>query len=194
MRDPTALKLALDLVRLPLMVRQAKSSPLPRGVTFVLEVAAGEVDAIAAAAAITGWPEPSLREATGFFIEQILLNRQADSYRILGATTDASSSELRRNMALLMRWLHPDVHSGISSGKIDRSVLAHRVTSAWEDLKTDERRASYKSAVASPPMAYRLQNDLAPRQPSRSRRRLVMFRIDGQGLVRRLFQFLRGSR
>ena len=41
-------------------------------------------------------------------------------------------------MALLLRWLHPDiVHNG------DRSIFVGRVTGAWESLKTRERRARY---------------------------------------------------
>ena len=63
---------------------------------------------------------------------------EADSYRVLGATAEASKSELRRNMALLLRWLHPD-HDPQGA----RSVFANRVTRAWNDLKTQERRAAY---------------------------------------------------
>jgi hypothetical protein len=41
-------------------------------------------------------------------------------------------------MALLLRWLHPD-HDPQGA----RSVFAGRVTRAWNDLKTQERRATY---------------------------------------------------
>ncbi len=217
MRDPAALEAALTLVHHPQMVRLAKGSPLPRGVAFVLEVAAGEAEALAAATAHTGRDESSLRAAAEFFVEQVLLIRQADSYRILGATADAPASELRRNMALLMRWLHPDVaHSGAASARIDRSVFANRVTRAWEDLKTDERRATYDTAhgphVQAPrtgaeTMSPRADNgnraperrhaDPAPRQPARTRKRrrqLAMFRLDRESLMSRLFLYLRGDR
>ena len=50
-----------------------------------------------------------VREASAFFIEQILLGPDADSYRVLGADRNAAAAELRRNMALLLRWLHPDM-------------------------------------------------------------------------------------
>ena len=81
-----------------------------------------------------------MRNAAAFFIEQILLAPGADSYRVLGGNAQASNSDLRRNMALLLRWLHPDMeHNGTG----DRSVFAARITLAWEDLKTAERRAAY---------------------------------------------------
>jgi curved DNA-binding protein CbpA len=76
--------------------------------------------------------------AAAFFIEQILLFPGADSYRVLGARQAATAGELRRNMALLLRWLHPDLDP-----KGERSIFAGRVTKAWEDLKTPERRAVY---------------------------------------------------
>ena len=50
-----------------------------------------------------------IREAAGFFVEQILLFPGADSYRVLGASPEATNRELRRNMSLLLRWLHPDL-------------------------------------------------------------------------------------
>ena len=84
-----------------------------------------------------------VREAAAFFIEQILLYPDADSYRVLGARPGATYGELRRNMALLLRWLHPDLdpHG-------ERTVFAARVTRAWNDLKTEERRAAYDRSCA----------------------------------------------
>jgi len=82
-----------------------------------------------------------LHEAAAFFIEQILLYPEADNYRVLGATPDAAAAELRRNMAWLMAWLHPD-----RAPKTERSVLVARVTRAWNDLKTADRRAAYDEA------------------------------------------------
>jgi hypothetical protein len=45
-------------------------------------------------------------------------------------------------MALLLRWLHPDLdrHG-------ERKVFATRVTRAWNDLKTPDRRAAYDQAL-----------------------------------------------
>jgi curved DNA-binding protein CbpA len=63
---------------------------------------------------------------------------ESDSYRVLGAREKASTAELRQNMALLLKALHPD----IGENK-DRAVFAGRVTRAWEDLKTPDRREAY---------------------------------------------------
>jgi DnaJ-class molecular chaperone len=84
-----------------------------------------------------------VREASIFFIEQILLHPEADSYRVLGATPQAKTQELRHNMALLLRWLHPDMDR---NG--ERAILARRVTRAWEELKTPTRRAEHDSTAA----------------------------------------------
>jgi len=52
-------------------------------------------------------------------------------------------------MALIMRWLHPDVISSCAPAyRFDKSLYANRVTEAWEALKTNERRAAYDSALA----------------------------------------------
>jgi DnaJ domain len=138
MRDATALRFAIDLIHIPSRVRTARSEPLPAGVHMLLCIATGEEAAVCAAVASTGRSRELIQRAAVFFIEQVLLCPNADSYRVLGATSDATNSELRRNMALLMRWLHPDMDP---EGR--RSVFASRVTLAWNDLKTAERRAAY---------------------------------------------------
>jgi hypothetical protein len=213
MRNPAALEAALALMRRPQMVRQARHSPLPEGIMFVLEIAIGEADALAAAGALTGRTERSLIDASAFFIEQVLLIRDADSYRILGAKVDASSGELRRNMALLMHWLHPDIANSSTGGKIDRSVFANLVTRAWEDLKTDERRAAYdaklsglledagarsdrmrRGARRSPAKLALPPKDQSKQKRSRRHLRLTMFRISQQSFISRLLGYLRGGR
>ena len=105
---------------------------------FCFDVAAGDEEALSEAANATACSQKSVREAAIFYIEQILLHPDADYYRVLGARPDASAAELRRNMALLLRWLHPDHQSGA-----ERSVFASRVTRAWGELKTEEKRAAY---------------------------------------------------
>ena len=68
----------------------------------------------------------------------------SDSYRVLGATPDASAQDLRHNMALLMSWLHPD-----KDPAGDRAVLAARVTRAWTDLRTPDRRTAYDATLGA---------------------------------------------
>ena len=140
MSEGNALKLAIDLLHVPSRVRQVRKEALPDDVLILLEIAAGDSQAMNRAADGTGRAPDLLLNAAAFFIEQILLAPDSDSYRVLGGNAQTTSSDLRRNMALLLRWLHPDIE-GNSSG--NRSVFAGRVTLAWDDLKTAERRAAY---------------------------------------------------
>jgi hypothetical protein len=138
MAGAAAVRAAIDLVHVPSRVRLFRAEPLPEGIETVLRVAAGDEAAETAAAAAVGRPRDLVRKAAAFYIEQILLCPDADSYRVLGADERATAAELRRNMALLLKWLHPDMdRQGI------RSLFAGRVTQAWETLKTPERRAAY---------------------------------------------------
>lgn len=138
MNHATALGVAIDLLHVPSRVRLVRAGPLPIQVLDLLRVAAGDEEAIHQATEITGRSRDVVCEAVAFFIEQILLSPEADSYRVLGASPEATSAELRRNMALLLRWLHPDLDPSA-----ERSIFATRVTRAWNDLKTSDRRAAY---------------------------------------------------
>jgi hypothetical protein len=139
MENWAALQLALDLHHVPWRVRLIREQPLPDGMVSLLNVAAGDAASEEAAAAALGRPREGIHEAATFFIEQILLAPGADSYRVLGAGPAATTSDLRRNMALLMRWLHPDV-----APEGERAVFAARIAAAWNTLKTPERRAAYE--------------------------------------------------
>jgi hypothetical protein len=138
MLDRMALKIAIDLMHVPSQVRLFRSEPLPDGVLMLLRIAAGDEEAERMAVDLTGRSREIVRQATTFFIEQILFAPEADSYRVLGANPQASPSELRRNVALLLRSLHPDVDR-----LGERSIFVGRVTTAWNNLKTPERRTAY---------------------------------------------------
>jgi hypothetical protein len=138
MGHASALKVAIDLMHFPSLVRSVRSSPLPDDVLTLVRIAAGDEEATREAAESEGRASNVVREAATFFIEQVLLHPGADSYRVLGAGPEAPYGELRRNMALLLKWLHPD-----SDRQDQRAVFATRVTRAWNDLKTRERRAAY---------------------------------------------------
>ena len=130
--------MAISLLQAPTQARLFRKQPLPKGVVVVLRIVAGDEDAIAQAAQDSARTRQVVVEASIFFVEQMMLCPEADSYRVLGAGSGSSTKELRQNMTLLLRWLHPDV-----DGNDGRSVFAHRVTRAWNDLKTDERRNAY---------------------------------------------------
>jgi hypothetical protein len=161
MRDATALMTALTMMRRPSFSRTVRSAPLPNGVTFLLEVAAGDADALDEARDITGEPQEKLVDAASFFVEQVMLARTANSYRVLGGSSDQSTAELRRHMALLMKWLHPDTAAAATrEGRIDRTVFAPRVVQAWDDLKSAKSRAAYDATQA--------KGTRWPRRPSAS--------------------------
>ncbi len=84
MMSTGAIVAALAMLEHPSAARLAQSASLPKGVTFLLEVAVGEAHALREASQITGRSEEVLQKAAAFFIEQILLQPGADSYRILG--------------------------------------------------------------------------------------------------------------
>jgi hypothetical protein len=131
-------RLAIDLVLVPSRIRMLKSEPLPEGVSFLLRIAAGDRNAAREAGELSGKSPEVVQAAAGFFIQQILFAPQADSYRVLGAQRDATAADLRRNLALLARWLHTD-----AGGKAQLSIFVPRVMEAWNNLKTPERRAAY---------------------------------------------------
>jgi DnaJ domain len=202
-----AIAAALAMLRDPRLARLAQRGPLPRGMTLLLEVAAGEAEALAAAHSMTSRSEATLQKAAGFFIEQVLLSRQADNYRVLGSSHDASAAELRRHMALLLKWLHPDLFESSGGDKgFNRSVYVNLVTNAWEALKTAERRASYDASLAGREQDRRpgmrsaehhgngvpsgAQAAGARMPHARSRRRRILYRSQSGGFwTRLLFYF-----
>ena len=199
------MKAAIELNLMPSRVRALRDAPLPDGVQVVLRIAAGDTDAEREATAIVDRPVSVVRDASAFFIEQLLLHPEADSYRVLGAERGSSPAELRQNMALLMRWLHPD-----KNPSEERAVFVNRVNRAWDDLKTPERRDAYDRMLASRTVRPRLAPSTAGRRggapgsirthhapgATHRKRQLLVSDLLGPvkagrvGLLRRLFSFL----
>jgi hypothetical protein len=138
MSDADALKAAIDMLHIPSQVRAMRLSALPKGTPLLLRLAAGEPEAAHEAQDLSGRSPEFCRQAAIFFIEQILLSPEADSYRILGLMRNAPTAEIRGHMALLLKWLHPDL-----SRDSHKSILTRRVIRAWDQLKTPERRRQH---------------------------------------------------
>jgi hypothetical protein len=190
MDDWAALRLALELLHAPWRVRVVRKQPLPDGIVLLLGVAAGDPASESAAIEAAGRPREVVRQAATFFIEQILLSADSDCYRVLGASPAAASGELRRNMALLMRWLHPDAAS-----QGEQAVFAARIATAWNNLKTPERRAAYDEERRSAAMAggRRTEREGTPgAMPRRSSRRRTASRAVRAGGLPRVLAFLLG--
>lgn len=130
-RQVQALSAAVDLLRIPSQARKMRSAPLPPGILLLLRLAAEDGDARLDAEKITTRARESHRDAAIFFIEQILLASSSDAYRVLGLDRTATIAEMRRHMAYLLRWLHPDRNTDPHKGR-----LARRVLLAWNELRS----------------------------------------------------------
>lgn len=163
--DIAAVRAALDLAAIPSRRRELRCRPLPDGVSLLLRIAADDFDAVDAISKRTQCPPDKLRKAASFYIEQILLEPNANSYRVLGASRDAATSELRRNLAYLCRWLHSEICE-----ELGRSVFVLRVTRAWNDLKTTERRAVYDAGLDAGLAARRADRSYSARDLDKEQR------------------------
>lgn len=134
MSDASALKAALELLRLPSQVRVARNRPLPAQTVILLRIAARDHEAERDAVRLTGQQSNACRQAAIFFIEQVLLGPDSDSLRVLGFNGPVPLHQSRRNMALLLKWLHPDTASDEP-----RAMMARRVIEAWNELKSHSR-------------------------------------------------------
>lgn len=182
-----ALKSALVLLHMPSGARAMRTMPLPRDTHLLLQVVAGDAKAIESAMADSGRDSDVISRAATFFIEQVLWHPQADSYRILGASPGTDPVELKRNMALLMSWLHPDAGS---TG--EHAVFIARVTAAWNDLKTQERRDSYSSKLTRAAVLKRGKTTRGRSAPIPVHRDAAHLAA-APGFMHRLLGFLRGA-
>jgi hypothetical protein len=163
-----ALDVALRMAKQPVIVREARRSQLPNGVSHVLELAIGDHKALKVAAQHKELTDQQLREAAEFFVEQVLFYHRANSYRIFGVEPNAPSQEIRHHMALIMRWLHPDIAvSSTDEGMVDRSIFITRATQAWEDLKSEKRRRKYDKTLRANETPIRGRRNVRPHQGQR---------------------------
>ena len=137
-----ALEWALALLRAPGERHALRERPLPGGMERLLGIAAGiESAASADAARPLGESESTLRDAARFFAREVLFFPQADAYRVLGLSHAATSDAIKAHHRLLLQWLHPD-----RARSEDDSVFSARVNSAWNHLRSEDRRRAYDQA------------------------------------------------
>jgi hypothetical protein len=141
MARPAAIRIALDLAFTPVLTALAARQPLPPGMITVLKIAGGCKATLDEAVATTGEPPEKVRQAVILFLETVLFTPNAGSYRILGAQRAATQAELRDHMGWLMKWLHPDREKSEWEAS-----LSLKVSAAWDDLKSAERRQRYDEA------------------------------------------------
>jgi hypothetical protein len=138
----SALRFALDLLRQPLLAGVMREQPLPSDLLLVIQAAAADEAAICAAAQATGERPERIREAAILYLQNVLLTGNPDHYRVLGVAADTPQDELRVHFTWMMKWLHPD-----RTRNDWDSAFAPRVLSAWNALRTPERRAAYDTNV-----------------------------------------------
>ena len=172
-RHSEALTVAIDLYLTPSRLRAVQAAALPGRVERVLAIAAGEATVLSEASKEKGRSEEDVKRAAGFFIEHVLFHANADSYRLLGCERSATAADMRRNMGLLMQWIHPDKQAADV-----RAGLAQRVTNAWETLKSPDRRSQYDLALDA---AERLEAGRRRRRGGRAVDRLQHRRPDRSG-------------
>jgi curved DNA-binding protein CbpA len=140
------------------------SAALPPSVGVLLRLAGGtpphEIDPeLASLASID-----ELRGAALFFIEQVLFQRDADHYRLMGLPRSAAPEQIKEHHRLLMRLFHPD------RGSLDderKEQFATRTNLAYNTLRDADLRARYDETLRSPSPA-RMQ--AAQRAPVMTRR------------------------
>ncbi|RZL08932.1 MAG: hypothetical protein EOP40_11495 [Rubrivivax sp.] len=137
-----ALEWALALLRAPSERHALRERPLPAGMERLLGIAAGiSSEASAQAARTLGESEANLRDAARFYAREVLFFPRADAYRVLGLHQGAANDTIKSHHRLLQQWLHPDRAHG------EDSVFSARVNSAWNHLRTEERRQAYDQAL-----------------------------------------------
>ena len=142
MSGPRGIDLALDLARMPALAQSIDKPPLPTDIFEVMRIAAGSPEVCQSASQATGQPAAVLIEAARFYLQQMLLRSDADSYRVLGLPPGASRELARRHLRCLLQWLHPDVNRDWDS------VYAERVLKAWREVSAsiDSARPSNSRA------------------------------------------------
>jgi hypothetical protein len=142
-----ALTSALALRRSPRTALPEASGFLPGGVLLLIRIVAGDETAIAEAKEASAEPIEVLRDASGFYLQQILFAADANSYRVLGVNPEEEDARIREHYRWLARWLHPDRNPDAWE-----VVYADRVSNAWQNLRTPERRARYDEGLGEAAM------------------------------------------
>lgn len=188
MNEASAVRAALQLLHMPSSVRFVREAPLPNDLVKVLQIAAREPEALASAEETTGRDGETLVAAARFYIEQVMWHPRADHFRLLGAPVGAATAILKRNLALLMTWLHPD------SATPDSQYATHvsRITAAWNDLKTPERRQAYEALLEREAREAALRRRHFKARISANRERILRGRQRGTSLWRRVWLAVTG--
>jgi curved DNA-binding protein CbpA len=138
-------------------------TPLPASVSVLLRLAGGTAASDLDPALASLAPESELRQSALFFIEQVLFQRDANHYRVLGLNPGAAQEQIKENHRLLMRLFHPDRETQPDER---REQFATRANLAYNTLRDAGSRADYDTTL-KPQSVHSTHSAQAPRAPHR---------------------------
>jgi len=138
-------ELVLDFYRKPSNYPDLLDSlkPLPAGITDLLELTVGEVEArskILTRAAADEAPS-ELVDATSYFSEQVLFAPGGDHYRVLGLNHNTNVDNIREHYDLLARLFHQDKDKEAAESDFSRLKRAYGI------LRDSKKRVEYDRSL-----------------------------------------------
>jgi hypothetical protein len=103
-----AFDVALKIYRRPSLVRVERRKPLPKDILPLIRIASGSEVAPEFLTTERAKSELEAREASVFFLQQVLLFSKSDEYRQLGLTSHATPEQINEHKRYMLKWLHPD--------------------------------------------------------------------------------------
>jgi hypothetical protein len=103
-----AIDVALSIYRRPNLVRTERRKALPDNTLSLIRIASGGDIAPEFLTTERARSEAEAREASVFYIQQVLLSPKSDEYRQLGLTNQATTQQISEHKRYLLKWLHPD--------------------------------------------------------------------------------------
>jgi hypothetical protein len=130
MDEHDALRMAVSMYRQPLLKSRYHSKPIPRGMLLLIKIAAGSEDTCQEASEELQESPQLLRDASVFYLQQVLAKPQLDAYGCLCLAPGAAAAAINLHKRWLLKWLHPDRNSNRWE-----TVLFQRVLGAAEKLE-----------------------------------------------------------
>lgn len=152
---PSALHLALDLARSPILAAAMRRQPVPRDVLILIQLASADTETLARLSRRTNRNGSPLRAAAVLYLQRVLWGPDSDHYRALGVDPRDPPEKLKQHFSWLMKWLHPD-----KAQTAEEAVFREKVLAAWDALKTPERRLAYDRTLRARPDSNRRRSRL----------------------------------
>jgi len=124
-----AIDVALRIYRRPSLVHYERRKPLPEDVLSLILIAGGENVGPEFLSADRARSAEEAREASVFFLQQVLLSPKSSEFRQLGLPENATPTQIREHRRHMLKWLHPDRNPNKWE-----SALFQRVAKAADEL------------------------------------------------------------